>query len=203
MARSAGPHTHRPRLLPGHTLSDIDWSDDLAVARLARALDVEDVARRERLTAPDALATAAAWYGRAGIAVFPLQVGAKNPATKHGLKDATADADQIAAWWADMPQANIGIRTGLRFDVLDVDPPDGWASLGKLRGSGIVTGTIGYALTPRGGAHLYVPVTGRGNRAGFLPGLDWRGDGGYVVAPPSVCPTGRWQWVPEAHLQVS
>lgn len=179
----------------------IDWDDDLAVARLARRLDAEDRARRERMALPDALGNAATWLARGGHAVFPLHPGGKTPVTKHGLHDATIDPDQITTWWQRWPDANIGLRTGITFDVLDVDAPDGWTSLAVLRSDGLIPTTIAYALTPRKGAHLYVPVTGRGNRAGFLPGLDWRGDGGYVVAPPSRSPAGTWEWVPDQHLR--
>lgn len=179
----------------------IDWTNSLSVQAWAKRLDAEDVARRERLSAPGALAAAASWYAAHGFAVFPLVPGGKAPATKHGLKDATTDRGRVKAWWAASPQSNIGLPTGLRFDVLDVDPPFGWASLADLREGGMIPDTqLGRVSTPRG-LHLYFePVEGRGNRAGFMPGLDYRGAGGYVVAPPSRCEIGMWQWIPGLHL---
>jgi hypothetical protein len=41
----------------------------------------------------------------------------------HGVKDATTNRARILAWWTRHPQANIGLATGHRFDVLDVDGP--------------------------------------------------------------------------------
>lgn len=168
--------------------------DEAAVARITATADTEDETRRARLRAPDALAKAATWYATAGIAIFPLRPGEKRPATAHGLDDATTDPRQVLAWWRANPQANIGLRTGLRFEVLDVDPPHGWASLAEMRAAGLVPPHIGYALTPRGGAHIYLPPTGAGNAAGALPGIDWRGAGGYVVGAPSRTEAGMWAW---------
>jgi hypothetical protein len=55
------------------------------------------------------------------------------------------------------------------------------------------------ALTPGGGAHYLFLPTGEGNRAGFRPGLDWRGERGYIVAPPSIHPSGGvYEWVFDA-----
>lgn len=174
--------------------------------------DAEDAARRARLTGPDALASAARYYANQGLAIFPLRPGGKIPLHPrahdpgnpcrgqcgrdgHGLYDATTDPARITTWWAATPQANIGLPTGRLFDVLDVDPPDGWLSLAELRGQGLVPETIGYVITARTGAHLYVAPTGRGNATGFLPGIDWRGSGGYVVAPPSRSDNGgTWEW---------
>lgn len=148
-----------------------------------------------RLTAPDALHNAATWYAHNGLPCFPLRPGEKRPATEHGLHDATTNPDQITAWWARWPQANIGLRTGLRFDVIDIDGPQGYASLTTLREQGHLPEILARVVTPRG-LHLYVPATGRGNAAGTLPGIDYRGQGGYVVAPPSrrAEDGARWAW---------
>lgn len=163
--------------------------------QLAAHMDAEDADLRARLTAPDALAGAATWYAAQGIAVFPLVPGEKRPATTHGLHDATTDHAQVLTWWAATPQANIGIPTGALFDVIDIDPPDGYYSLDQLRTDGLIPDLIGKAITPRGGAHLYIRPTGAGNTANLLPGIDYRGVGGYVVAPPSRTADGRmWLW---------
>jgi len=54
---------------------------------------------------------------------------------------------------------------------------------------------IGKVITPRCGDHLYVRASGDGNTSGLLPGIDYRGRGGYVVAPPSIGPNGvRYTW---------
>jgi hypothetical protein len=111
---------------------------------------------------------------------------AKHPRTEHGLKDATVDAETIRRWWTRWPTANIGVRTGLAFDVLDIDPI-GLDTLSELAGGDDAIIPCGPVVrTPRGGAHIYFQPSGIGNKVGFRPGLDWRGKNGYVVVPPSV-----------------
>lgn len=186
-------------------LDDTDRALDAALAagdlaefeRLAAAADAEQEARRQRLAEPGALATAAAWYAGHGIAVFRLRPGTKIPlANSRGFKDATTDADIVRGWWSSTPTANIGMPTGLRWNVIDVDGPPGYASLADLRDKGLLPDVLARAWTPRGGQHLYVAPTGDGNAAGVRPGLDYRGTGGYVVLPPSVGPNGqRYDWI--------
>jgi hypothetical protein len=125
-----------------------------------------------------------------GVPVFPLQPRSKHPFPgSHGFKDATTDTDVIRAWWSvtRAPDANIGAATGVMFDVCDVDGPDALDALCNAAGfddsSLLTTGPV--AETPRGW-HLYFTPTGSGNRAGFIPGCDWRGVGGYAVLPPSL-----------------
>src|SRR4029450_12030998 len=50
----------------------------------------------------------------------------------HGVKDATCNRARLLAWWPRHPQANIGLATGHRFDVLDVDGPEGQAAMRAL-----------------------------------------------------------------------
>ncbi|MDO5068405.1 MAG: bifunctional DNA primase/polymerase [Propionibacteriaceae bacterium] len=154
--------------------------------------------RRDRYTppAPEAAASphqAALWYAAQGLAVFPLRPGTKVPATRNGCHNATIDPDQIDVWWRTDFTYNIGIATGLLVDVADLDGWDGvdtWAQLDER------PETLGVVVTPRkGGRHVYVPATGMGNRAHMAPGMDWRGLGGYVVAPPSRTPEGRYWWL--------
>lgn len=139
-----------------------------------------------RLSRPDALGNAAAWYAAVlGWPVFPLTAGGKTPATSHGFKDATTDLDTIRGWWTANPAYNIGLATGHGFDVIDVDSP---AALVLALHIGLPNfednSLLATATTPHG-FHLYVSPTGSGNRAGMIPGVDYRGVGGYVVAPPS------------------
>lgn len=149
----------------------------------------EDAARRVEILeeAPPRLADSAVWYAdQYGWAVFPLIPGGKTPATPNGFKDATTDTGQIRRWWQQNPNYNIGLPTGGLFDVVDVDVPEGTFSWADLRDSGSCPDIHGWVATPSGGWHVYVQPTGIGNKAGWVLGVDFRGAGGYVVAPPSV-----------------
>jgi hypothetical protein len=152
------------------------------------------------------LLQSALWYAEQGLRVFPLTELSKVPRPgSRGCKDATSDPDQITTWWEAHPQANIGIATGHRVDVVDIDPPLGQKSRCDLWETVFATidnDNLGKVLTPRpGGMHIYVPATGDGNRAGIAPGVDYRGAGGYVVAPPSVTSVGRYRWLGTPRLQ--
>jgi len=147
------------------------------------------------------LAEHALAHARRGWAVFPLAPKSKVPLIGkrlggRGCRDATREPAQIAKWWARCPQANIGIATGAPsgFFVLDVDPGHkGDKTLSALiRQHGPLPHTV-VSLTGGGGRHfLFRHVTGIGNSASRLGvGLDVRGDGGYIVAPPSIHENGR------------
>jgi Bifunctional DNA primase/polymerase, N-terminal len=132
---------------------------------------------------------AALRYAQANWPVFPCLPGEKVPATKHGFLDATTDPDKITWWWARHPEQNVAIATGAPGpDVLDVDVhPDGngFAAFNRLRREGLLDGASAYIRTPSGGLHAYFTGSQQGN--GRLPRhhLDFRSQGGYVVAPPS------------------
>ena len=181
---------------------------DLAEAgRLAMRINTVDLAREKRLTDPTALLNAALWYATQGVPVFPLQPGTKVPFRgSRGFKDASTDRAQIHRWWSRHPQANIGTPTGILFDVIDVD---GLQGLRTWWERGFQQETIGHVITPRGGGHhLYVPRSSHHNKArkmfgDDLPGLDFRGRGGYVVAPPStLAEYGRqYRWLKPLEVQ--
>lgn len=147
--------------------------------------------------------SAAIPYGRRGWHCFILRPGSKVPATQRGLHDATRDHAQLHRWAEEYPNANIGVRTGRvsGLVVLDVDGEDGFESLRALeRHHGELPRTAS-VKTPRGGAHYYFAHPGGEVlcSAGQLGvGLDVRGDGGYVVAPPSVGPNGNRYEVDES-----
>jgi hypothetical protein len=143
------------------------------------------------------LCASALWYASQGLHVFPVQANGKQPYPgTHGCKDATTDPDQVRAWWTRWPDANVGIATGHLVDVIDIDgPPAGIKSWGRLKVENKLPPILGKVSTPRpGGNHLYVPATGRGNGAKVAPGIDYRGAGGYVVAPPSRTDVGHYVW---------
>lgn len=114
----------------------------------------------------------------------------KHPLTTNGLKNATADSYQIIDWWRQWPLANIGILTGEASNlvVLDIDKRHGgFDSLGQLEELHGEFPIGVEALTGGGGVHFYFQHPGSviKNRTNLLPGIDFRGDGGYVVAAPS------------------
>lgn len=140
---------------------------------------------------------AALEHAGCGFEVLPVRSRAKAPLTRHGLHDATRDEATIQGWWAKWPSAGVAITCGEASGlvVLDVDPPAGEASLAALEDQHYKLPPTLEARTPRGGRHLYfslVPGQAVRNSAGKLgPGLDVRGEGGYVLAPPTPC----YAWV--------
>ncbi len=143
---------------------------------------------------------AALEYASRGWRVFPCKPASKEPLLKGWPDKATTDADTIRGWWAATPLANVAIATGQGsgFFALDVDTKadaKGAESLKTLTDqNGELPETV-TALTGGGGRHVFfVLPEGRmiGNRAGVLPGLDVRGDRGYVLVAPSIHPnTGK------------
>jgi len=131
-----------------------------------------------------------------GTVFEPCKSPGKHPRLMHGLKDASTAPDTIQSWWRMWPQANVGIVTGERSNlaVLDVDDAHGGREtlMALIAEHGIDVATV-TAITGSGGLHLYyrLPAEGIRNSAGALgPGLDVRGNGGYVVAPPSLHASG-------------
>jgi hypothetical protein len=129
-------------------------------------------------------------YAERGWPVFPCLPGRKVPATEHGHRDATTDPAKISAWFAGRPGLNLAIATGAPGpDVLDIDSygptENGYAALGELRQAGLLDDIAASVQTPNGGLHLY--LLGSDQRCGHLHDrhVDFRGRGGYVVAPPS------------------
>jgi hypothetical protein len=138
------------------------------------------------------LLRAALTYARRGIPVFPCEPGGKAPLTYSGFWDATTDARRVKTWWNRWPYANVGVPTGERSGllVLDVDPRDG--GLESLAALELINGSLPRTAKTRtggGGVHVFFRSPAREevrNSAGRLgPGLDVRGEGGYVVVPPS------------------
>jgi hypothetical protein len=162
----------------------------------------------------------ALFYAKQGLPVFPLHrpheggcscgksdctnIG-KHPRFKPGFLAATTDETQIREWWEfDCPLANIGIRTGKESGivVLDIDPKHGGdESLHQLEAKHGPLPDTPIVLSGGGGKHLYFKYPGSNVRttSGVLgPGLDTRGDGGYIIAPGSVHASGRYyKWEKE------
>jgi hypothetical protein len=135
--------------------------------------------------------------GRCTCRVDDCSSPGKHPRVAGGLNAATVDGAQVEAWWSRWPIANVGVRTGAASGlvVIDIDPAHGGteslerlvAQHGELpEGRVVRTGSDGrhlYFLHPGGLVH-----NDAGRRLG--PGLDIRGDGGYVIAPPSTHTSG-------------
>jgi hypothetical protein len=122
---------------------------------------------------------------------------AKHPITQQGVKDATSGREQIKEWWRLYPHANIGIATGHGLLVVDLDPRHGGTleALQKL----VELPPTATVRTGSGGLHLYFTYDETlllNNTASKLgPGIDTRGENGYVVAPPSKHASGnRYVW---------
>jgi hypothetical protein len=146
-------------------------------------------------TTLNALGKAAIAYATRGFAVFPCAPRGKVPATGHGCRDATKDLARITAWWRENPNYNVAVATGpvSKVFVLDVDGLEAEASLRKLEDQHSALPETVESITPRG-RHIFFRCENgaiRNSAGAIAPGLDIRGDGGYVVLPPSIHPSGR------------
>ena len=140
---------------------------------------------------PGPFAIAASGYLGLGLRILPLRARTKDqPLIKWG-REATTEPKVIQGWARKWPDANIGLALGGGFVVVDVDDP---AVLAELEAAHAPLPRTVTCDTPRGGAHYYFQVPDGGsltNARGALPAkIDIRGEGGYVLAPPSVHPNG-------------
>lgn len=139
------------------------------------------------------LERAALAYATLGWPVLPLAPKQKVPLTKNGLLDASTDLEQIRQWWGRSPGANIGLRTGIAFDAVDLDGQEALESLKRIAPGFKHQGPT--SSTGKGYHLLFLP-TGARNAARKAPGIDFRGQNGYIVASPSVHPNGhKYMWM--------
>jgi hypothetical protein len=159
---------------------------------------------------------AALEYAKLGWSVFPCcpirnsctgcgwadcKSPGKHPLISGGFKNATRDLEQINEWWTRWPDANIGIATGTAsgFFALDLDGEPAFRELEKLQAQ---FGKLPKTMTVKTckGVHQYycsvkdTTIRSRG-RIDNLP-IDVRGEGGYVVGPPSNHKSGsQYSWI--------
>jgi len=137
-----------------------------------------------------------------GWSVVPVMPRAKRPIIRWEVfQHRKASEEEARGWFRRWPDANLSLVTGALSGVvvLDVDPRHGGDdSLARLEAAnGALPQTV-ESVTGGGGRHIYFAHPGREtrNRAGIEPGLDLRGDGGTIVLPPSIHPSGnpyRWR----------
>ena len=146
-------------------------------------------------------------YAELGYKVFPCVPGEKRPLTAHGVLEATTDEFQIQLWWEACPNANIGISTA-GLIVIDRDSnketgqPNQWLANGDERLLDLFAGPV--SQTPRGGDHSYfrqpLGKDWRNTASKLFDLVDTRGNGGYVLAPPSVTENGQYRWLESNEL---
>lgn len=131
------------------------------------------------------------------------QAAAKHPRTYQGVKDATSDPEVVKRWWSMWPNANVALACGPGSGVfvVDIDPRhDGHNSIEEFelnREEGPLPPTL-VAASGGGGRHLFFrwPEGGVPGRNPWLPGVEVKAEGGYVVLPPSRhISGGTYSWV--------
>jgi len=129
--------------------------------------------------------------------VIPVFANKKPMVKWEEFQKRKASEDEIKAWWGKNPKANVGIVTGAisNLCVVDIDEPKGFEAIKDYIPNSIKTPR---AKTPRGGEHLYfkTPDKSLANNSRLIPGCDFRGNGGFIVAPPSIGTNGKqYEWV--------
>ena len=163
-------------------------------------MDIAKVAVGSMTTDNPTLRAALTYTGR-GWHVFPIKPNDKIPATPNGVLDATTDGAKITEWFGNGSAFNIAIATGRSgLVVLDLDGPEGEATLARLAAEQGVLPDTPEALTPGGGRHLLFsddgqPVRPRTNVFGKGSKVDVRSGESYIVVAPSIHPNGgKYRW---------
>ncbi len=136
-----------------------------------------------------------------GLSIIPLKPRSKEPLLDwKEFQSRRASEAEVLAWTARWPDMNVGVVTGAISNVivLDLDGEKGLAWLQSQSVSSPVT-----VLSGSGGKHLWFlnNESLRNSASRIAPGVDIRGEGGYVVVPPSIHPSGwRYRWERTAHF---
>jgi hypothetical protein len=143
------------------------------------------------------LAYAARLFADKDVPVFPCVPGGKRPLVEHGFHEATTDPGRVEAWWRRWPSANIAIPTGAvsGLEVIDVDVKpagSGFTGFNRALQEGFTDGWVALVRSPSGGMHAYYPADPVRPHASWQAArahVDFRGDRGYIIAPPSAAET--------------
>jgi len=142
-------------------------------------------------------AQAALTYASWGWHVIPVVPNGKVPATQHGVKDATTNAEQITRWWTQNPDFNIGIAAGEKSGIIvfDIDPRNGgedsWSVWTEQNGA-VPDGAM--QMTAGGGVHYIADYSPEIRSCKLTEGVDLLSDGRYFVAYPSTIESRRYEW---------
>lgn len=143
---------------------------------------------------------------RRGFAVFPLVPNAKTPALKNWQNLATTDTTQLEAWWAQWPEANIGIVT-TPYLVVDIDPWKGGDATAELLALTEDFPKTLCSRSGRGGSHMiyalpeHVVVRGGADKLG--KGIDIKSWGGLIAAPGSAIKEGTYAWLNDRPMAIA
>jgi hypothetical protein len=140
-------------------------------------------------------------YIEMGLSIIPIRPKDKKPLVKwEEFQSRFATQEEITKWFTDTPNANIGIVTGKLSNIFVVDLDKHDEKYNEEITIQYIPDTVVCPTvnTPKGGQHLYFhyPEINISIGARILPGIDFRGEGGFVVAPPSVNGNGKsYEWV--------
>ena len=144
---------------------------------------------------------AALKYQDIGFSIIPVQKNKKPYISWEKYQKEKAETGLIKEWWNHYPIANVAIVTGeiSGLNVVDIDTQKGLDVLNEMLPDSFVTPT---ARTPRGGWHYYcLSQNGLGNATGFIKDCDFRGQGGFIIAPPSIGENGKaYTWLPNLNI---
>ena len=136
-----------------------------------------------------------------GYPVIPIRPDKKPFIKWQEFQKRQSTSDEVRQWWDKWPNAMIGTVTGeiSKLFIVDCDTPEAYQKVQEYIPDSLDIPTVD---TPRGGKHLWFhsdsPISGT---AGVMPGLDIRGQGNYIIAPPSANGEGkRYVWMPELSL---
>ena len=139
-------------------------------------------------------------YVKLGWSVIPIEAGEKKPLVKwEKYQRERATEDQVKKWWKSYPNANIGIVTGIISDIIVIDIDSDAGKEGYIAKFNELHHTISQKTGKPKALQLFFrhPKDQKyHNKAGLLPEVDVRADGGYVIVPPSIHPNGKtYEWI--------